>query len=280
MNHAQRLHVADGHVAAGETRKAEAILDLLPPSRVAERLRELIKIFRSRDIPDRARSIARRMPENYGDSFSLNPRDHKHTVIIFTDLFGKFWLTPPVLAAWLHPFKCRIVFLRCSWNTMFLSADNDILSWSQSLQHSVEAIAGEDQRALKIMGFSNGGFASFAAASRISASRHLGFSIRSNLDPESPHRHDGPYMEDFRPMLRELGLHADWDIRALVAKHGNLTRSRIVAPMHNPIDQDHAANVMGVPGIEVDWLDTPTHNTVKESILLGKFEGYLQELLS
>lgn len=280
MNHAQRLHAADRHVAAGETRKAEAILDMLPPSRVASRLRELIRIFRSRDIPSRARSIARRIPENFGASFSLSPRDHKHTVVVFTDMFGKFWLTPPVLAAWLFPLNCRIVFLRAGRNTMFLSDENQILAWSESLKHSVETVAGADQQNLRIMGFYNGGFASFAAASRLPASRHLAFSIRSNLDPESQRRHDGHFLGDLRPMLRQAELNADWDIPTLVAKHGNLTRSRIVAPLHNPIDQDHAANLVGVPGIEVDWLDTPTHNTVKESILLGKLDGYLQELLS
>lgn len=281
MTLAIKLTQADRLVASGRLSEAEAMLDALPPSRVTERLRQIIEIFRSSGLDVRAQNLARKWPaSNDASSFCLTPRGFKSTLVVFTDLFGNFWLSPAMLASWLAPHQCRILFLRAPQHRHFLTGQTNILAWSQSIRKSIHAILGSDVENIRITGFSGGGFASLAVASQIPFSRHLGFSIRTNLDPQSSFPHEGHLGGDMRPVYVAAGLGEEWDLRSFMATHGNHTVSRIVVPRHSAIDRAHANNLEGLPGIALQWLDSPSHNTVKECILTGKLSACFQELLS
>jgi hypothetical protein len=214
-----------------------------------------------------------------GDDFVLLEKPSSRTlVVVLATMFEDFWISLPVLQCYLATYGCSVLYLRDASNRMYLHGVAGAGPDFAALETAVRRAAEErDIGDVRILGFSSGGYAGLLLASRIGASAYLGFSIRTDFDPNSPLPLDR--------LATRVGSADDTpdlllDLKAVTLETRSPRRGVLYYGEAAVIDAAHAEHMRDVPGFILKPLKAGLHNSVMTLLARNEFARVLKTFLS
>jgi hypothetical protein len=207
---------------------------------------------------------------------SENSSEKNKLLVIFDTIYNAFGVSNLVLYAILKAKGYNFLLLKDPSLSCYMQG---IKNWGNDLHSVARQITAFAQhyghQSVRIMGYSSGGYASCYVSTIMNCERFLGFSIISDLSPESVLPINGV----FSPEIRKY-LHTDEfiNLRHSLVRSDDVKR-RIVCGALWQDDVLHVENLRGLPNVEIDIMDQTFHDTPLTSIQLGKFDDYLEWLM-
>lgn len=248
-------------------------------TRLIERLSIVSKQFRSAKISHRIQamgSFADRLIDTDDEAVLHVAKGARTLLVVFGTMFNDFWVSYPVLHC-LLPHDVSILYLKDPRELLYLGGLATYGEGFQALCAGVRGVA--DQLGItdiRVTGYSSGGYGGLMFAGAIGARAYLGFSIRTDLNPDTNLRLDrysrraelrqavGPMLRDLKPLLAEqrgpeLG----------VLYYGDGTE----------IDAGHARHLEDLPNFIVKRLPATRHNTIISLLADGQFERTMRRFV-
>ncbi len=284
----QLLHAAEVRTAYADLDGSDALIAraqrMLAHSKVdsggfLERLSAVNRTLRAAQIPKRVREIgpiAEELASDKGMVLFEKPGARRLVVVLAT-MFNDFWVSLPVLHCFLAEHNCAILYLRDHGNRMYLYGVNGFGPDFAAIETAVlDVVRTGGYRDVQVLGFSSGGYAGLLLASRIGAQGYLGFSIRTDMAPDSALPLDRLAMRiGDAPDRQDLLM----DLKVRVSESGSPKMSVIYYGEKAVIDAAHAEHMRGVPGVIVKQVKGGLHNSVMSLLAANEFSRVLKLFL-
>lgn len=185
-------------------------------------------------------------------------------VVVFLTAFNNFYLSNLVLSLMLLEAGYSVLLLKSPRNSQFLNGIPGFgPDWARSAR-GLQGFLAEKGCDYRIMGFSSGGYAGLLATLSISAPVFVGFSVCSDLRPDSPLSPQLLFNEQVRGNTPPA-LHRNLAQEALTHK-GYM---RILVGALDGNDMQHAAALREAPGADVIIVPDEGHTIIRPLFLNG-----------
>jgi hypothetical protein len=278
----QQIAAADVLVAHAQLDVADSFLATLevPDSAqpITQRLVAVSARLRQFDVPQKLAA----MPDivaRFGRPDELIEIAAQHgagTIVVFSDVTRRFWLSLPVLHLFLAPFGRRILYLKDVRGTMFLAGLATFgETYADTLRH-LDGMLGPARESLHAMTSSAGGFVGLRAAADLGADGFLGFSPCTDLSSGSTLP-----LDRLARGLRERAEHPEMliDLRPYLEARQHPGTTTIYCSSANRLDFAHSDHLRGVRGVRLEFIESASHNVVQHLVANGTFADVLKDCL-
>jgi len=283
----ESLAAADLLVASGMTGKADLLLrrivrefdaQVRPVMTFLSRLIAVNARFRRTGIEQRVAKLgelAERLSSPGEESILWAPGRSQKLLVVFTTMYDDFWVSCPVLQCILEDCGANILYLKDPRRSLYLRG---LSSFGDSFEALVDGIGRTARqtgaRNIHIMGHSSGGYAGLLAASRLDAAAFLGFSIRTDLAPDSP-MPGTRFAKGIDGEAAGLLL----DLKSIVTDRGAPRRAVLYCGEGDTGDVAHAEHMADLPNFLVKKVANTKHETVLTLLADGEFERAVRRFL-
>jgi hypothetical protein len=198
------------------------------------------------------------------------------TILVFSDVTRRFWLSLPVLHLFLAPYGRRVLYLKDVHGTMFLAGLAAFGQTYADMLHHLDGMLGPRREELYVMTSSAGGFVGLRAAADLCAAGFLGFSPGTDLSPGS-----ALALDRLAGGLRERGEHPEMliDLRPYLEARQFPGRATIHCSSANRLDFAHSDHLRGLRGVRLEFIESASHNVVQHLVADGTFANVLKDCL-
>jgi hypothetical protein len=279
----QQLAAADVLVAHAELDAADRFLATLrvPDSAqpIVQRLMAVSARLRKFDAPQKLAAMADVVAHfSRPDELIDIAREHgSGTIVVFSDVTRRFWLSLPVLHLFLAPFGRRVLYLKDVRGSMFLGGLATFGQTYADTLRQLEGLLGPQRReGLHVMTSSAGGFVGLRAAADLGAAGFLGFSPGTDLSPGSTLP-----LDRLAGGLRERDEHPGMliDLRPYLEARQFPVKATIYCSRANRLDFAHSDNLRGLRGVRLEFIESASHNVVQHLVAAGTFADALEDFL-
>jgi len=201
----------------------------------------------------------------------------KKLLVVFTTMYNNFYVSNLVLLSMLQELGVSVLILKDASVFNYLRGTSDFGDDLEATAIRIQELqTAQEINEVYVTGFSSGGYASLFISSLINCSGYLGFSIRSDLSPQST-LHSGKFFtEDVRRKISPRWL---TDLRkTLLEKDGGVSRKLFFGAGSN-LDAGHAKHLIGVKGLSIYGIENCGHVTPAPLLIKNLFQEEFRRLI-
>jgi len=220
----------------------------------------------------------------FSDMYSLDKayfergRTHpEKLLVVFTTMYNNFYVSNLVLLSMLRELGISVLILKDASVFNYLRGTVDFGDDLEAIAIRIQDLqSSQGISEVYITGFSSSGYASLFVSSLISCGGYLGFSIRSDLSPNSA-LHSGKFFtEDIR---RKIATRWLTDLRkSLLEKDDGVSR-KLFFGTDSKLDAEHAEHLVGVKDFSIHGIENCGHITPAPLLTRNLFGEEFRQLI-